>query len=173
MTHTIKIIAPLLLADTVCRTSHSLLLLVQLSKLVTTAHEQTAIERAACWKLNICQFERGMKAILKYGSTSCCCCCCTIVKLSRNIVDYCCWRLICHRQLGTKTVESAKDINLTPATRNRNCFVANISQIDFRTPVLYGRIFHLTSSKVNGTRLENASCWSIRLRIHLTLSKNT
>ena len=58
VTHTIKIIAPLLLADTVCHTSHSLLLLVQLNKLVTTAHEQTAIERAACWKLNICQFER-------------------------------------------------------------------------------------------------------------------
>ena len=34
VTHTIKIIAPLLLADTVCHTSHSLLLLVQLSKLV-------------------------------------------------------------------------------------------------------------------------------------------
>ena len=60
MTHTITIIAPLLLADTVYHTSHGLLLLVQLSKLVTTAHEQTAIERAACWKLNICQFERGV-----------------------------------------------------------------------------------------------------------------
>ena len=60
VTHTIKIIAPLLLADTVCHTSHSLLLLVQLSKLVTTAHEQTSIERAAGWKLKICQFERGV-----------------------------------------------------------------------------------------------------------------
>ena len=60
VTYTIKIIAPLLLADTVCHTSHSLLLLVQLNKLVTTAHEQTAIERATCWKLNICQFERGV-----------------------------------------------------------------------------------------------------------------
>ena len=64
VTHTIKIIAPLLLADTVCHTSHSLLLLVQLSKLVTTAHEQTAIERAACWKLNICQFEQGMNHVI-------------------------------------------------------------------------------------------------------------
>ena len=60
VTHTIKIIAPLLLADTVYHTSHSLLLLVQLSKLVTTAHEQTAIERAAGWKLNICQSEQGV-----------------------------------------------------------------------------------------------------------------
>ena len=60
VTHAIKIITPLLLADTVCHTSHSLLLLVQLSKLVTTAHEQTAIERAAGWKLKICQFERGV-----------------------------------------------------------------------------------------------------------------
>ena len=64
VTRTIKIIAPLLLADTVCHTSHSLLLLVQLSKLVTTAHEQTAIERAACWKLNICQFEQGMNHVI-------------------------------------------------------------------------------------------------------------
>ena len=57
---TCYLIAPLLLADTVCHTSHSLLLLVQLSKLVITAHEQTAIERAAGWKLKICQFERGV-----------------------------------------------------------------------------------------------------------------
>ena len=60
VTHTIKIIAPLLLADTVCHTSHSLLLLVQLSKLVTTAHEQTAIARSVCLKHNFCQFERRL-----------------------------------------------------------------------------------------------------------------
>ena len=30
------------------------------SSLVVCAHEQTAIERAAGWKLNICQFERGV-----------------------------------------------------------------------------------------------------------------
>ena len=65
VTHTIKIIAPLLLADTVCHTSHALLLLVQLSKLVATAHEQCAMTRGACWKLNIYQFERGVFIIIE------------------------------------------------------------------------------------------------------------
>ena len=41
-----------LLADTVCTHSHALLLLVQLNKMVTTAHEQTTITRDACWKHN-------------------------------------------------------------------------------------------------------------------------
>ena len=49
-----------LLADTVCTHSHALLLLVQLTKLVTTAHEQCAMTRDACWKNNFCQFERGV-----------------------------------------------------------------------------------------------------------------
>ena len=54
----------LLFADTVCTHSHALLLLVQLNKIVTTAHEQTAITRDACWKHNICQFERGVNNYL-------------------------------------------------------------------------------------------------------------
>ena len=49
-----------LLADTVCTHSHALLLLVQLTKLVTTAHEQCAMTRGSCWKHNFCQFERGV-----------------------------------------------------------------------------------------------------------------
>ena len=50
-----------LLADTVCTHSHALLLLVQLTKLVTTAHEQCAMTRGSCWKHNFCQFERGVR----------------------------------------------------------------------------------------------------------------
>ena len=61
LTHTMKIIVSLLLADTVCTHSHALLLLVQLSKLVTTAHEQCAMTRGACLKHKFCQFERGVK----------------------------------------------------------------------------------------------------------------
>ena len=53
-------LASLLLADTVCHTYLALLLLVQLNKIVTTAHEQTAITRGACWKHKFCQFERGV-----------------------------------------------------------------------------------------------------------------
>ena len=60
LTHTIKIIVSLPLADTVCTRSHGRLLLVQLNKIVTTAHEQCAITRGACWKHNFCQFERGV-----------------------------------------------------------------------------------------------------------------
>ena len=60
LTHTIKIIVSLLLADTVYTHSHALLLLVQLHKIVTTAHEQTAITTDVCWKHNICQLERGV-----------------------------------------------------------------------------------------------------------------
>ena len=66
LTHTIKIIVSLLLADTVCTThSHALLILVQLSKLVATAHGQCAMTRGACWKLNIYQFERGVFIIIE------------------------------------------------------------------------------------------------------------
>ena len=61
LTHTIKIIVSLPLADTVCTRSHGRLLLVQLNKIVTTAHEQCAITRDACWKHNFCQFERGVQ----------------------------------------------------------------------------------------------------------------
>ena len=53
-----------LLADTVCTHSHALLLLVQLTKLVTTAHEQCAMTRGSCWKHNFCQFERGVLHLL-------------------------------------------------------------------------------------------------------------
>ena len=48
------------MADTVCTHSHALLLLVQLDKIVTTAHEQTAITKDACWKHNFSQLERGV-----------------------------------------------------------------------------------------------------------------
>ena len=60
LTHTMKITVSLLLADTVCKHSHSLLLLVQHKKLVTTAHEQCAMTRGAGWEHNFCQFERGV-----------------------------------------------------------------------------------------------------------------
>ena len=60
LTHTIKIIVSLLLAYTVCTHSHALLLLVQLHKIVTTAHEQCAMTRGAGWEHNFCQFERGV-----------------------------------------------------------------------------------------------------------------
>ena len=50
-----------LLADTVCTHSHALLLLVQLTKLVTNAHEQCAMTRGSCWKHNFCQFEQGVE----------------------------------------------------------------------------------------------------------------
>ena len=40
--------------------SHALLLLVQLNKIVTTAHDQCALTRDACWKHNFCQFEQGV-----------------------------------------------------------------------------------------------------------------
>ena len=62
LTHTMKITVSLLLADTVCKHSHSLLLLVQHKKLVTTAHEQCAMTRGAGWEHNFCQFERGVSA---------------------------------------------------------------------------------------------------------------
>merc|ERR1712155_419647 len=64
LTHTMKIIVFLLLADTVCKHSHSLLLLVQHKKLVTTAHEQCAMTRGAGWEHNFCQFERGVWRIV-------------------------------------------------------------------------------------------------------------
>ena len=60
LTHTIKIIVSLLLAYTVCTHSHALLLLVQLHKIGTTAHEQCAMKRGAGWEHNFCQFERGV-----------------------------------------------------------------------------------------------------------------
>ena len=47
-------------ADTVYTHSYALLLLVQLHKIVTTAHEQTAITGDACWKHNFCQFDGGV-----------------------------------------------------------------------------------------------------------------
>ena len=71
LTHTIKIIVSLLLAHTVCTHSHALLLLVQLHKLVTTAHVQTAISKDACWKHNFCQFEQGMSHILALQAFKC------------------------------------------------------------------------------------------------------
>ena len=67
LTHTIKIKVSLLLADTVCTHSHALLLLVQLNKLVTTAHEQCAMTRGACWKHNFCQFERGVASVCLFN----------------------------------------------------------------------------------------------------------
>ena len=68
LTHTMKIIVSLLLADTVCTHSHSLLLLVQLKKLVTTAHEQCAMTRGAGWEHNFCHFERGVCCVVETTS---------------------------------------------------------------------------------------------------------
>ena len=45
---------------TVCTHSHALILLVYYNKIVTTAHEQCAITRGACWKHKFCQFEQGV-----------------------------------------------------------------------------------------------------------------
>ena len=60
-----------LLADTVCTHSHALLLLVQLTKLVTTAHEQCAMTRGSCWKHNFCQFERGVLCDINDDDVDC------------------------------------------------------------------------------------------------------
>ena len=58
-------------AATVYTHSYALILLVQLHKIVTTAHEQTVITKDACWKHNFCQFERGVSHILALQAFKC------------------------------------------------------------------------------------------------------